>query len=88
LRVFGSLAYTHILGEKRKKLDLKSLKCTFLGYGEPNGFKGYRLYDPQSRRLFFGRDVIFFEDDILSNGSLAIDSNLSPSINGRILYYP
>ena len=41
LRVFGCLAYTHIPDEKKKKLDLKSLKCTFIGYGEPNGVKGY-----------------------------------------------
>lgn len=43
LIVFGYLAYTHIQDQKDKKLNIKSLKCIFIGYREPNGVKGYQL---------------------------------------------
>jgi hypothetical protein len=32
LRVFGCIAYVHVLVEKRSKLDPKSEKCIFIGY--------------------------------------------------------
>lgn len=34
LRVFGCVTYTHISDQGRNKLDPKSKKCTFIGYGE------------------------------------------------------
>ena len=45
-RVFGSLAYYHILDELRKKLDTKSQACIFVGYYENT--KAYRLYNPRT----------------------------------------
>jgi hypothetical protein len=33
-RVFGSIAWAHILDEKRKALQPKSEKCIFVGYFE------------------------------------------------------
>ena len=32
LRVFGCVAYAHVLKEKRQKLDEKGVKCIFIGY--------------------------------------------------------
>ena len=49
----------HIPKDERKKLDLKSKKCVLMGYGTTT--KGYRLYDPHKRKVFFSRDVIFNE---------------------------
>jgi hypothetical protein len=31
-RMFGSIAYMHILDEERPKLDLKAEKCIFIKY--------------------------------------------------------
>ena len=40
LRVFGSIAYVHVLKEKRKKLDTKPEKYILVGYSdEHNGYK-------------------------------------------------
>jgi hypothetical protein len=32
LRMFGYIAYVHVLDEKRSKLDPKAVKCIFIGY--------------------------------------------------------
>jgi hypothetical protein len=32
LRVFGCIAYVHVLDEKRSKLNPKVEKCIFMGY--------------------------------------------------------
>ena len=62
LRVFGCSAYAHIPKDERKKLNPKAKQCIFLGYGEAT--KGYRLYDPDKRRVFYSRDVVFNENSL------------------------
>jgi len=44
--VFSSVAWAHILDEKRKDLHTKSEKCIFVGYYED--VKGYRLLQHHS----------------------------------------
>ena len=55
LRIFGCTAFAHVSKDERKKLDSKARKCIFLGYRSET--KGYRLYDPERRRVFHSRDV-------------------------------
>jgi hypothetical protein len=43
LKIFGCEAFSHIDKENRTKLEAKSRKCTFIGYGV-NDF-GYHLWD-------------------------------------------
>ena len=59
LKVFGCIAYAHIPKENRDKLDGKGEKCIFIGYSDES--KGYRLYQPESKKLIISRDVIFDE---------------------------
>ena len=59
LRIFGCNAYAHVPKDERAKMDPKTKRCIFLGYGETT--KGYRLYDEEKRRVFFSRDVVFNE---------------------------
>jgi transposase InsO family protein len=59
LKVFGCMAYAHIPKDERGKFDSKARKCTLLGYDEFT--KGYRLYDPQNKKIIYSRDVRFDE---------------------------
>lgn len=43
LKIFGSIAYTYIADQRREKLDDKSEKFVFIGYG--SSLKGYKLYN-------------------------------------------
>lgn len=60
LRVFGYETYVHVPKELRKKLDLKSKKCIFMGYGT-SGEMGYCLWDLESHKIIKSHDVIFNE---------------------------
>jgi hypothetical protein len=60
LRVFGCVAYTKILDARRTKLDDKSEKCIFVGYGDRR--MGYKLYNPITKKVIMSRDIIFKED--------------------------
>ena len=58
-RVFGCTAYAHIPKDERSKLNKKARLCKFVGYGTV--IKGYKLYDVESKKIFFSRNVIFDE---------------------------
>ena len=60
LRVFGCKAFAHIRKDERRKLDEKSIKCTFIGYCDDQ--KAYKLFDPTSQRLLASRVVVFHEN--------------------------
>jgi hypothetical protein len=59
LKTFGCEAFVHIDKENRTKLESKSKKCTFIGYGV-NDF-GYSLWDYENEKIIRSRDVIFNE---------------------------
>ena len=61
LRVFGSIAYSHISDERRKKLDDKSEKCILVGYSKCS--KVYKLYNPITKKFVISRDVRFNEEE-------------------------
>ena len=59
LRTFGCEAFFHIDKDDRTKLEAKSKKCTFIGYGVDDF--GYRLWDLKNRKIIRSRDVVFNE---------------------------
>ncbi|BBH00217.1 multidrug resistance-associated protein 9 [Prunus dulcis] len=61
-KVFGSVCFVHKPAEGRQKLDAKSTKGVFVGYATCE--KGYRVFDPVTRKLLLSRDVIFDEGAI------------------------
>ena len=77
LRIFGCIAYAHIPSHMTQKLDNKSQKCIFVGYGEER--KAFKLFDPHTKHVFFSRDVIFDESQSWDFGNHASTSSNSPT---------
>jgi hypothetical protein len=59
LKLFGCDEFLHVPKEKRSNMDKKVVKCIFIGYKE--GMKGYKLWDPASRKIVYNRNVVFRE---------------------------
>jgi len=59
LRVFGSLCFPNQAATVAHKLCPRSVPCIFLGY--PADHRGYRCYDPATRRVITSRHVVFDE---------------------------
>ena len=77
LRIFGCDAYAFVPNVQRNKLDPRATKSIFIGYGEASGYKAYKLYDAQKRRIFFSRNVIFQENGLSTKVSSSFSSSLS-----------
>ncbi|RLN17625.1 retrotransposon protein, putative, unclassified [Panicum miliaceum] len=59
LRDFGCKCYPNTTSSSPHKLTPRSIPCVFIGY--PAESKGYRCYDPVSRRILTFRHVLFDE---------------------------
>ena len=68
LKIFGYLAYVHVQSGEFSKLDSKSRKCIFLGFEK--GVKGYRLWNPISKKTVTSKDVIFDEAFMLKQNEV------------------
>ena len=75
LRVFVCISYVHIDFAERSKLDAKSNKCVFVGYGGDEF--GYRFWDYENRKIIRSRDVIFNENVMYKDRSIAESSSSS-----------
>ena len=76
LRVFGSVAHVHVPDERRTKLDDKSEKYIFIGYSTHS--KGYKLYNPSSKKIVISRDVMFDEEGEWEFNSSTDEFNFFP----------
>ena len=59
LKTFGCVCYVHIQSTHRGKLDPRAAKCVFLGYSSTQ--KGYKCYNPVTKKVIVSRDVEFEE---------------------------
>ena len=64
LRTFGCAAF--VMTDDRNKLEAKSVKCTFIGYG--NDEFGYRFWDEKNRKVLRSRNVVFDETRLYKDG--------------------
>ena len=64
IKVFGCTVYVHIPSQFRSKLDPRAVKCVFMGYASKQ--KGYKCYDPQTKKFHVSMDVSFFENNLIS----------------------
>ncbi|CAL2238017.1 unnamed protein product [Prunus armeniaca] len=62
LKIFGSPCHVLIPSALRHKFEENSHKCIFVGYGLCE--KGYRLFDPNTRKIILSRDVQFDENGL------------------------
>jgi len=76
-RIFGSVAYVHIHSQNRGKLDPRALKCVFIGFSPTQ--KGYKCYQPSSKKFFVSADVTFDESESFFNHSY----NQGESLKGK-----
>ncbi|KAG8502831.1 hypothetical protein CXB51_000478 [Gossypium anomalum] len=60
LKVFGCMCYALIPAERRTKLERRSALGIFVGYSSTK--KGYRVYDPSTKKILVSRDIKFDED--------------------------
>ncbi|GKF05058.1 retrovirus-related pol polyprotein from transposon TNT 1-94 [Tanacetum coccineum] len=75
LRVFGCDSYVKVKDVARDKLDAKSVKCTFIGYGSDE--MGYRFWDSKSHKVVRSRDATFNEDSLYGAKAATDSSNLT-----------
>ena len=59
LKVFGNKAYAYVPSQFRSKLEPKTRPCIMVGYCQNQ--KGYRLWNPQQKKVITARDAIFQE---------------------------
>lgn len=58
-RIFGSVAYVHVLKKNRRPFSSKMVKCIIVGYHSSH--LGYRLWNPTTKKIVISRDVKFDE---------------------------
>lgn len=60
LRIFGCLCYVGTYPKQGDKFDPRAKRCVFVGY--PQGQKGWKVYNPKTRKFHVSRDVVFYEN--------------------------
>ena len=60
MRSFGCACFPYIRPYNATKLSFRTIPCVVLGYGR--NYKGYKCYDPVSKRIYMGRHVVFDEN--------------------------
>ena len=68
-RVFGCTVFIHIPKNLRTKLDPCAKRCVFVGYSEFK--KGYRCYDPHTKKLHVTLDASFRETEPHYSGNFS-----------------
>nr|GLL27111.1 hypothetical protein L195_g010371 [Ipomoea trifida] len=63
LRVFGCLCFPSLRHQGGNKFVKKTYPCVFIGYSPIH--KGYRCYEPRTKRVYISRHVVFDEGKFL-----------------------
>ena len=79
LKVFGCIAYVHVLDELHTKLDPKVEKCVFIGYSLEQ--KGYRCFNPLTHKMRVSRDVVFDEMNNMFGVVQSIEADLDERVD-------
>lgn len=82
IRIFGSKAMALIPKEKRLKWDKKSKRMILVGFSDH--IKGYRLYDPEEKKIIVSRDVVIEETMVKSKVPVCEIKESSVSVGADI----
>ena len=66
LRRLGSLCYVNVPAKLRHKLQNRATRSFLVGYGQDQGVKGWKCWDPITDKVILSRDVIFHENEGLN----------------------
>lgn len=72
VRIFGSKVMVHVPKVQRQKWDKKADKLILVGY--PDNVKGYRLYNPKTRKITTSRDVIIIEKEHSDTAQVVVNN--------------
>lgn len=78
LHIFGCTVFIKNPDRSASKLDPKGKKCVFLGIAPTQ--KGYKCFDPVSKRIFVTMDTEFFESKPFFTAHLQGENNLEDDI--------
>lgn len=65
--MFGCVCFVHLQPRTRGKLNPKAVRCVFLSYSITQ--KGYKCYDPHTRKVYVSMDVNLFESEFFFTSS-------------------
>jgi hypothetical protein len=74
-RVFGCAVFAKVPDKLRRKLSAKAFHGVMVGY--PTGAPGYRVYNPEIRRITTSVHVVFQEDTPGFGAQLSVDSTIT-----------
>jgi hypothetical protein len=72
-RVFGCAVFAKVPDKQRRKLSEKAFRGVMVGY--PPDAPGYRVYNPDTRRITTSVHVVFQEDTPGFGTQLSVDSS-------------
>jgi hypothetical protein len=78
LRVFGCPAYVHV---DNGKLEPRTVKYIFVGY--KSGVKGFKLWNPETKKMLVSRNVVFNEAAMLRGNDVPVDQSTDAEDSGQ-----
>ena len=76
-RAWESTAYVHIQKDKRDIFKPHYEKCVFIGY--PDGYKGWKFYNPTTKRTIISERADFNERTPISSPTPSLPSTQAPA---------
>ena len=74
LKCFGAVAYVYVNPHHISKLDDRCFRERFIGYGEQNGVKAYKIFNPQTCKTIYSMSIKFDQLSLLQRNGDTISN--------------